>query len=290
MINKKVNVIVDLGNYNVKCACEGKTFKFSSKIDNTFNANNELFDRINYNGVTTKIGVGKLDREFNKTDKNYMPSLLYAISQATESENINLCLLLPNNQMTQKAKFIEELKSKTFEFEVNGYQRKVTINEMTVLPESYTSYYMLNESAKNDYVAIIDIGSRTVNLTTMAKSNLEKTNTFALGTFNFYSMIRKLEDSNGNNYTEEEIERLIDRGVIKVQSSIYNDFFKMLLNEIKAEISNLKAYEVYFCGGGSLLLEKYIKSLKLKNIHIVDNAEFSNVKGAEKLCSKVWGK
>lgn len=57
------NVIVDLGNYNTKYLGENKGM-FSSKISTTFNPTAELYERIEFNGTTTYITVGQLERVF----------------------------------------------------------------------------------------------------------------------------------------------------------------------------------------------------------------------------------
>ena len=104
------NVLVDLGNYNIKYLAERRGF-FSAKYSTKFNPNPEMFQRINFNGETTYIEIGEYEREFNKVNKNYLPLLFYAISNATEESDINLCLLLPIAQMPNKDKFINKLKN-----------------------------------------------------------------------------------------------------------------------------------------------------------------------------------
>ena len=125
------NVIVDLGNYNTKYLGENKGM-FSSKISTAFNPNGEMFERVEFNGITTYITVGQLEREYSKADKNYMPILLYAISKATTSTNINLCLLLPVNQLPNKERMTRELKGKSFEFKVKDSIKKVFIHNVTI--------------------------------------------------------------------------------------------------------------------------------------------------------------
>ena len=126
---------------------------FSSKISTAFNPNGEMFERIEFNGTTTYITVGQLEREYSKADKNYMPILLYAISKATTSTNINLCLLLPVNQLPKKERMIQELKGKSFDFKVKDSTRKVFIHNVAILPEGYVSYYSI-DNTENDAAII----------------------------------------------------------------------------------------------------------------------------------------
>ena len=277
------NVIVDLGNYNTKYLGENKGM-FSSKISTTFNPTAELYERIEFNGTTTYITVGQLEREFSKVDKNYMPILLYAISKATTDTNINLCLLLPVNQLPNKERMIGELKGKSFDFKVKDSTRKVFIHNVAILPEGYVSYYSL-DNTENDDVLIIDIGSRTVNYASFIEGKIEKSFTNKIGTYDFYSKVKELENSKGEDYVEEDIERLIKRGRIKVSHDMYLDFLKEILNYTKGQV-NIKNYTVHFTGGGSLLLEDYIRSNTPCKIH--EDALYSNVIGASNLCKQVW--
>ena len=73
-----INVTVDLGNYSIKYAGQN-TGSFSSRISTQFNPNPEAYDRIQIENEITYIGVGEYDRQFSKIDKNYLPSLLFAM-------------------------------------------------------------------------------------------------------------------------------------------------------------------------------------------------------------------
>lgn len=277
------NIVIDLGNYNTKYLGENKGM-FSSKISTTFNPNGEMFERIEFNGTTTYITIGQLEREFSKVDKNYMPILLYAISKATTDTNINLCLLLPVNQLPKKERMIQELKGKSFDFKVKDSIRKVFIHNVAILPEGVVSYYSIDNS-ENDDILVIDIGSRTVNYASFIEGKIEKSFTNKIGTYDFYSKVKELENSKGEDYVEEDIERLINRGRIKVSHDMYLDFLKEILNYTKGEV-NIKNYTVYFTGGGSKLLEEYIRINTPCNIH--EDAVYSNVIGASNLCKKAW--
>lgn len=146
------------------------------------------------------------------------------------------------------------------------------------------SYYSI-DNTENDDVLIIDIGSRTVNYSSFIEGKIEKSFTNKIGTYDFYSKVKELENSKGEDYVEEDIERLIKRGRIKVEHQLYLDFLKDILNYTKGQV-NIKNYKVYFTGGGSLLLEDYIRSDTPCNIH--EDAVYSNVIGASNLCKQVW--
>ncbi|MET7041762.1 ParM/StbA family protein [Clostridium botulinum] len=280
--------VVDLGNINVKYVGENKG-RFSSKITNDYQSYEEGFQRVEYNGTKTYIGVGELSREFNKADRDYMAQLLYALGKANNSgtKETNLTLLLPIIQMKNKKKLVETLKGKTFNFKFNGIDRSIKANDLLVLPEGYASYYSLSEEDRKGDICIIDLGSRTINICVLENGKIVKMNTVKLGSFDFYSKIKSIENANGEDFIEEDIQRLIDNGLIKIEPKQYIDFLEEILNAIKPYV-NLKTYNVIFTGGTSLMLKDYISKLPLNKFKVHPNALTSNVDGAMEASKKVW--
>lgn len=220
------NVIIDLGNYNIKYFCNGNKGSFSSKYMNKFNPNGESYERVEIDGKTTYIGVGTLSREFNKVKREYLPQVLYAIDKATNDNDINLCLLLPIVQMTNKGAFVNALKEKIFYYKVNDKVKTIKINKVVVLPEGYVSYYALDNIKVDDDILIIDIGSRTINYSWFSNNKIQDSFTEKLGIFDLYSNIKEYENSKGEDYSEEDIERLIKNNRITVETKFYVDFFQ----------------------------------------------------------------
>ncbi|MHB9943633.1 heat-shock protein Hsp70 [Clostridium sporogenes] len=280
--------VVDLGNINVKYVGENEG-RFSSKITSDYQSYEEGFQRVEYNGIKTYIGVGELSREFNKADRDYMAQLLYALGKANNSDTkeTNLTLLLPIIQMKNKKKLMETHKEKTFNFKFNGIDRSIKANDLLVLPEGYASYYSLSEEERKGDLCIIDLGSRTINICVLENGKIVKMNTVKLGSFDFYSKIKSMENAKGEDFIEEDIQRLIDNGLIKVEPQQYIDFLGEILNAIKPYV-NLKTYNVIFTGGTSLMLKQYISKLPLTNFKIHSKALTSNVEGAMEASKKVW--
>lgn len=276
------NVTVDLGNYSIKYVGDRKG-SFSSRISTMFNPNPEAFDRIELNNEVIYIGVGDYDRQFNKVDKNYLPGLLFAITQATNDSEINLCLLLPLVQMNNASKFINKLKNSTFSFKVNGVARTININKVVVLGEGFISQYMLENNREE--ILLVDVGSRTINFVTILEGKTEHNYTERLGVLDLYSNIKDIENSKGEDYVEEDIERLIRNGRIVVDGKVYVDFLKLILNRIQAKV-NIKNYKVYFVGGGALLLKDYIEANT--TAIVLNDAQFTNVLAAHKVAEIGW--
>lgn len=283
--------IVDLGNMNVKFIGEDEQGVFSSKISTDYQSYPDGFQRVEINGRATYIGIGALSREFNKLEKDYIPQLLYSICRANNKADIvetNLAILLPILQMENKGKFIENLKNKEFSLKFNGQDRMIKINDVLVLPEGYTSYFSLSDEDKKGDVCIIDMGSRTVNICTLENGKIQNLNTVKLGSFDFYSKIKALENSKGEDYTEEDIPRLIKNGTVKVFQKQYGEFLNEILNSIKGYV-NIKTYRTVFTGGTSIMLQDVINKLTLPNFKIHENALNSNAVGALAASKIVWG-
>lgn len=242
-----------------------------------------MFQRINFNGETTYIEIGEYEREFNKVNKNYLPLLFYAISNATEESDINLCLLLPIAQMPNKDKFINKLKNNSFNFFINGVPKTININKVAVLPEGLVSFYSMQ--SKDEDTLIIDIGSRTVNYASFVEGKIESNFTEKIGVLDLYSSIKDIENAKGNDLIEEQIERLIKNKRIIVESKVYLDFLKDILNRTKAKV-NIKDYKVVFVGGGAILLKPYIEANTPATIH--EDSVYANLIGARRLCEAMW--
>lgn len=284
--------IVDAGNYNMKYMGKGDMGCFSSRTSSDEQAYNDAYDRIEISGKITYLGqFGELSREYNKSSRELLPQILFAICKANkdiETITTNVTTMLPIGQMPNKTKIIEQLKSENpFKIKFNGKDRTIFIKEVAVLPESFASFYDLTPEEQKEDTAIIDCGSRTINICSFTNhGRLEKTSTIKLGSLDFYKKIKSLEGQKGRDYVEEDIERLIKNGKITITDKQYKDFFNEILNAIKADI-NIDTYTTtYFTGGTSKMLEKHIPS----NYKLMNDPVYSNLNGALKASEMKWGK
>ncbi|AAK79133.1 plasmid segregation protein ParM [Clostridium acetobutylicum] len=282
--------VVDLGNFNIKYKSGSNQGNFSSKITD-YQPYPEGFERIQMQGESkiTYLGVGELNKEFNKVARNYLPQLLYAICRANNYDNIetNLVTLLPIVQMKNKEKMIENLKEKEFNFQFNGEKRKVLINDTIVLPEGYATYFSLSEEDKESSLCIIDLGSRTINICVLQDGAIQLLHTIKLGSFDFYTKVKTRENSKGEDYTEEDIPRLVENGTIEISDIEYEDFLTEVLNEVKAYV-NLKTYKVIWTGGTALMLKEQIEKLPLNNSKLHNDPLNSNTNGAAGAAEIIW--
>lgn len=177
------------------------------------------------------------------------------------------------------------MKGNTFACEINGKNRCFNIDKVAVLAEGFVSFYSLEDDIKDD-ILIIDVGSRTINYSSFIDGKIEKSFTEKLGVLDLYSTIKDIQNSYGGDYVEEDIERLIKNNKIVVDSKIYLDFLKDILNRTKSKI-NIKSYnKVIFTGGGSITIKDYIEANT--PAIVLEEAIYSNVVGAYRLCEKVW--
>lgn len=281
-----MKVIIDYGNYNIKVFSKEKgTFQFSSKSHTNFEPNPEAFERVEFEGITTFIGVGDINQEFVKVNKESMQAqILYAVSKVTSDTNIELCVLLPINQLPQKKVVIDMFDLKTFRFKLNGKDKYLFFRKVCILPECAVSSELLPN--KDGLNLIIDIGSRTTQIALYKDGHLTKNATEKLGVINLYEEIMNRANAAGGAYELEDIEDQIKRGTIKVDEAIYKSFMHQVLNKIKTKVT-LSNSKVTFTGGGSLVLSDVISTIP--NVEIMDNAVFTNVLGAYEVVKKVWG-
>jgi len=280
---------VDLGNMNIKYNGKTGSSVFSSKISTDSRPYEDGFQRVELEGRKTYIGVGELSREFSKSDRDYIPQLLYAICKANSDIDVietNLSLLLPSLQMANRNKLIETLKNKDFSFKFNGKDRVVSIKDLLILPEGYISYFDLPDEERKQDICLIEVGSRTINICTIIAGKIENMNTVKYGSLDFYTKIKNIEAGKGEDYIEEDIERLINRGTIKVTKKSYEEFLSDILNYVKA-YANIKNYNTWFTGGTSLMLKPYIEE-KCKECKLFTNPLASNLNGSVVASRKVW--
>ncbi|WAG61264.1 ParM/StbA family protein [Clostridium estertheticum] len=287
-MNKGIqHTIIDVGNYFIKYIGENKG-GFSAKYTTDYQSYPDSFQRVEIDEFTTYLTIGEFSKEYDKTNKeNFIPQLMYAICKANSGGVIktNLCLMLPIMQMASKQKLIDIVsKNKHTKLKFNGVDKEIFIEDTLILPEGYSSYFSLSKEQKMGDICIIDCGSRTINLSIIENGKVVKLQTIKLGSYDLYTKIKNIENK---DYSEEDIQRLIDNKIITVEEKEYTLFLSNILNSIKP-YANLNTYKVYWTGGTSLMLKEYIKQLSLKASFVLDNASTSNVDGALEACKKVW--
>ena len=276
---------IDLGNYNIKTS-EG--IIFSSKFSEGLSENPIGEEIIKYNNKYYTMTKGEFDNTFDKSKKDYIPNLLYAISNSSSKEDVEFDLILgvPLDNLGISSNLKEELENKEFEFEYNNKLRKIKINRVATVGEGISTYYNLDDNEREKDCLIIDIGGRTTNVCTFINKKLDKKFTITEGMINLYDQIKEKENNKGNNYKIEEIERLVKKELIKEIEDENIKFIKSILNQIELKVKK-ETFDIFLSGGGSIELKEELKNV-LPNATIVENALFANVNGNKKIAKIQW--
>lgn len=286
--------VIDLGNYNVKgINQDGKRIDFKSNISRNYETYPDGFNYVLLDGEYTYFEKGVFSKEYIKTNKDYTAQLLYAIAKLHEEvQNIitNVTLLLPISEMEHKQKYIDDLKGKEFKYTVKTSRKMdktVKINDVIVVPEGYASYFTIEDNIKTSSVLLIDVGGRTSNVVAMESGKPQVLNTYKIGVLNFYSKLKKLNED--KEYNLEDVERLIEKGDIKVTPKQLATFTNDIINEIKIEV-NLNHYDnVIWTGGGSKVIESIINDNLPEYCSVNKEPLYSNILGALTVSKITWG-
>ena len=282
----------DLGSFNIKIF-DGKN---TNCFENRFIQDNdaELYGT-EYISLEDNIYIfnkGNFNKELCKTKKNFKVSLLYGLSKAGVTGDINLILHLPSSSfLGQKDILVDELQGKEFEYICNGKQNNIRVKKLGVLKEGFSSFYSLSKRNKG-LIAVIDIGGRSTEIFTFLNGQLEKEKSIAIGTMNLFQGITDKLTNAGENRKLEDIQKLLDNNIISIKN--YSDdierLTKEITNDIKLDIPNLEDYKIFVTGGGT---EYFINSLKnvYKNVDEMQDNLFTNVIGAFEIGkAKGWNK
>lgn len=279
---------VDLGNYNINTS-EDVMFPATFTVGEVHNPIGEEIVTI---GEETYCMAKEcaFDYEFNKSKKNYLPNLFYAIHKSTEESEIDLVLGIPVENLGVATDFKSDLEGKEFNFKVNNDERTIKINKVAVVGEGISSYYMLSkEQRENKDVMIVDIGGRTINVVTFRNKRIEHKKQINMGMINFYEDVKTRHNSiKGDNLETEQMYSYIKKGMVEVDHKDELTFVNKMFNAIKP-VAEKDFYDVYFTGGGSITLEDTLKEV-YPNGKIMENSLFTNVNGNKRIAVAQWRK
>lgn len=290
-VNSMKNIMaIDLGNNNVKVAVNGQAFSFVNKIerwdnvetlgDNEYIKMNDDFNYYIISNIDTKF-----EKSASKKDKNFIPTLNYAIIKALveagvsieDKIEVDLALLTPINQSAEKDEYVEKIKSNSdniVECKVNGKEYIVNIKVNNVVPvlEGCSSAFLLDNLSTIN--TLIDVGSRTINIAKIVKGKFSTIECLDdLGSFNYYqSLVAKI---NNRDITINNIQEMIEVGLANHDKDILKAYLKKVLEESnkvsKFSISN----NVYFTGGTVELFKSQGLNFEKGNIKIMENSCFT---------------
>ena len=280
---------IDLGNYNIKTS-EGINFISTfAEFDGIDPGERKL---LNYNGKDYVMELkSSFDNEFNKTKKNYIPNLLWAMNRSLPRgvDSVSIVLGIPVENLGTVNKFKEELENKRFTFRVKGNEkRSILIDKVAVVAEGVSSFYTLPETERMNDTLIIDIGGRTTNVVSFKNGRIEHKKQINKGMINYYEDVASKYNSKGECVNTEDIKNLIEKGIVDIDTVTFykNELVKYIFNQVKTKC-NRDYYKIWFTGGGSIELKETILRLEPK-ANFMDNALFTNVNGNKRIALSQW--
>lgn len=280
---------IDLGNYNIKTS-EGIHFISTfAEFDGIDPGERKL---LNYNGKDYVMELkSSFDNEFNKTKKNYIPNLLWAMNRSLPRgvDSVSIVLGIPVENLGTVNKFKEELENKRFTFRVKGNEkRSISIDKVAVVAEGVSSFYTLPETERRNDTLIIDIGGRTTNVVSFKNGRIEHKKQINRGMINYYEDVASKYNSKGECVNTEDIKNLIEKGIVDIDTVTFykNELVKYIFNQVKTKC-NRDYYKIWFTGGGSIELKETILRLEPK-ANFMDNALFTNVNGNKRIALTQW--
>ncbi|MGL5151792.1 MAG: ParM/StbA family protein [Clostridium sp.] len=269
--------VIDLGSFNIK---SNKGLILENRFIEVTDEETFGTEYIEFQNRRFIFGKGEFDKTFNKTNKDFITPLLYGLGKSGFSGDVNLILHLPSNQMPCKAKVVDELKGKEFEFILNGNTSKIKFNRVGVLKEGWSSFYSL-QRRNEGLIAIIDIGGRTTDIFTFNNGIQEQEKSLPLGMMNVFSEIADILVAKGENRKLEDIHKLFKNNIIDKDD--FNNIFEKnalrISNNIKVDIENLQDYKIYITGGGAEFLSQMILDV-YPNGEILRDSLCSNCNGS----------
>ncbi len=280
---------IDLGNYNIKTS-EGIHFISTfAEFDGIDPGERKV---LTYNGKDYVMELkSSFDNEFNKTKKNYIPNLLWAINRSLPRgvDSVSIVLGIPVENLGTVNKFKEELENKRFTFRVKGNEkRSISIDKVAVVAEGVSSFYTLPETERRNDTLIIDIGGRTTNVVSFKNGRIEHKKQINRGMINYYEDVASKYNSKGECVNTEDIKNLIEKGIVDIDTVTFykNELVKYIFNQVKTKC-NRDYYKIWFTGGGSIDLKETILRLEPK-ANFMDNALFTNVNGNKRIALSQW--
>lgn len=288
-------IAVDTGNKMIKSEYGIKYQSGFSIFDKEPLTENNL---LRYNDKFYVIGEGRLPVKNDKTvDDKFFILSLKSIAMNLEkwnktTGNIILSVGLPLAHFSElKEKYKEYFARKNVQFNYNGKDYKVDINEVHVWAQGYAGMITKFREFKGTALSLVDIGGYTTDICqTTNKGLIVSSSCISLprGVIHLTNDIKQLFFRKGINLSEEQIEELIlgrnntifiDKELEIEVNNMVDVFVENLLDKIKELGFELKVVPILFLGGGALLLRKAIEKQNTKLGYIDFLDEFSNVNG-----------
>lgn len=290
-----MKIAVDLGNRNIKVAYKKgdkvQIDSFQARFTDEEQQDYSSAEVIEIDGVKYCIEQGNYDFEFNKTEKNYLPLLLTAISRATDEDELEIMMGAPAEHVSGlREVFKQQLLDKEIEFKYKAEKRKIKIKKIGVIGEGFASYFTLPSAVRNvnGNLGIIDIGGRTINIATFINGKQDKVCTLNFGIIDLKNNLLKELKKAGKDYDINTIENLLANGKLNIEEKEKETLIKKIINDTKLYKIDINLYSWFIIGGGAIDIGNILDNYFGKD-SIVKDALYTNVLGYYNFMIAKWG-
>lgn len=266
-------ISADIGNITSIFESETQTLLIESRIQEYFDNDLVEQDVFEYQGEQYITNAGEFENAVVKYEKeNFFKLLSYGICTTASQRLINLSLNIPAGQYE---KHKEELKNRVMQhrelcIKVNGEVKKVTINDVLVVPEGYGVYKTVppTQLVQGAYTLVVDIGGGTTDLALFDhRGKFLEGRSIGRGLLAMYGQVLESLRTYGiksivdaKNYFDGELKLLnVDD---KHKHIPHKETFTSVWNDIRGIYPTVYQYNVILCGGGAKIFENdFIKVL-----------------------------
>lgn len=256
--------------------------------------------KITIDGNTYFVGTGRGTVDIDKADSELTKVCLLANLALTPASDFYIVTGLPIAQYREQKDKLKHalLKYRRSTVIINGVQKDIVINDVTVFPQSAGALY--SQDILDDAL-IVDIGGRTVDVALLevenGKLSLQKCDTWYKGMLTLYgSVVDEVNRRYGLTLEPHRAEKILTKGLSVLGKPQDLDFLRPLISEhldpMIDEISlNYPAFttHMYLCGGGAALMSGIFKK-HFPNLEVMADCQFANAIGFYKIGQQLYGK
>lgn len=290
-----MKIAVDLGNRNIKIAYKkGDKVQFDSfqaRFTDEEQQDYSVAEVVEIEGIKYCIEQGNYDFEFNKTEKNYLPFLLNAISRATSDNEVEIMMGAPVEHVSGlRDVFKEQLLGKEIVYKYKGEERKIIIKNIGIIGEGFASYFAIPAAVRNvnGNLGIIDIGGRTVNGATFINGKQDKVFTLNFGMLDLKNNLLKELKKSGKDYDINTVENLLANGKLTIDEKEKEQLIKRIINDAKLYKIDKELYSWFITGGGAIDIGEILDNYFGKD-SIIKDSLYTNVLGYYNFMVAKWG-
>mgnify|MGYP000860151886 CR=1 FL=1 len=305
-----MNIItVDAGKYQTKGLFDGKGIKFRTKleeIDESIRVRGNNSFHIQWEDKHYLIGEGAkyVDYDVSKHKLQHKLATYSACAKLLKDQKtkyVNLVVLSPLTTYTNpqaREEFRQYiLNDNKAEFEIDGTETRVTINDVTVFAEAIGVSVSNIDKFKDKTVGVLDIGGLNVNGIIIKNMKPIRDTEFTINAGSLIIMEKVRKELNREirnaNIQEYQMDTIMKQGLYngeveiskEIIQSILSNHFKDIIQITKANNWDMQGLDIVITGGGSLDLglqniKNYIPQAQLSNNPVWDSCIGGNKVGA----------